>query len=641
MTFWDWLLVWVPLVFVAALAAYTQRFNKSVADFIAAGRCAGRYLLTTARGTAGSAVYTIGLFQITGKAGFTFAWWSLIPAPILLLVASTGFVFYRYRETRALTVAQFFEMRYSRAFRLFMGGLAFLAGILNYGIFPAVSARFFVYFLGLPTVVPLLGFHPPTWTLIALAYLSCTLFFVLTGGQISLLITDCVEGIFSQVGYLIIATVLVFIFSWHQVIAVLSAAPPGASMLNPFDTQKAKDYNVWFVLIGIFTTIYGTMAWQNSHGFNSAALTPHESRMSNVLATWRGFAGVLMRCVLVMSAITFVAHPAFAAASAPVHGALQAIPNDQIRDQMRVPVALSFLLPAGLKGLFCSLMLLGVISGDAIAMHSWGSIFIQDVVLPARKEPVSQKTHMRLLRLSITGVAAFAFCFSLLFSQTQDIFLWWTITGAVFVGGAGSVIIGGLYWKKGTTAAAWSSMLTGSILSLGAIALQQMDPGFPIHSQYLGLIVTLIAITVYIAVSLLTHREDFNMDRLLHRGKYSIQGEHLSPPEPYWKRFHPAKMLGLDAEYSFWDRVITVGLFGWTMFWFLFFIAGCVWNYIRPWPLAWWENYWLITGILLPFVIAFLTTVWFTWGGIHDIRLFFRKLRVEKRDVRDDGTVAH
>jgi solute:Na+ symporter, SSS family len=50
-----------------------------------------------------------------------------------------------------MTMAQYFEMRYSLRLRVFMGMLAFIAGVINYGIFPIVSARFFIYFLGLPT----------------------------------------------------------------------------------------------------------------------------------------------------------------------------------------------------------------------------------------------------------------------------------------------------------------------------------------------------------------------------------------------------------------------------------------------------------------------------------------------------------
>ena len=41
--------------------------------------------------------------------------------PIILFVAISGWVIYRFRETRALTLAQFFEVRYSKKFRLFMG----------------------------------------------------------------------------------------------------------------------------------------------------------------------------------------------------------------------------------------------------------------------------------------------------------------------------------------------------------------------------------------------------------------------------------------------------------------------------------------------------------------------------------------
>src|SRR6266550_4449603 len=163
----DWLLVAVPLGAILALALYTRRFVKSVADFLAGGRCAGRYLIANAFGESAAGVAnTMSKFEIIMVSGFTLTFWNSFSAPVLLLVAASGFVVYRYRETRALTLAQFFEMRYSRRFRLFMGMLAFLAGILNYGIFPAVSSRFFVYFLGLPQHVSLLGLHVPTFALI-------------------------------------------------------------------------------------------------------------------------------------------------------------------------------------------------------------------------------------------------------------------------------------------------------------------------------------------------------------------------------------------------------------------------------------------------------------------------------------------
>ena len=40
----DWVLVIVPLVIVFGFAVYTQRYVKSVADFLSGGRCAGRYV---------------------------------------------------------------------------------------------------------------------------------------------------------------------------------------------------------------------------------------------------------------------------------------------------------------------------------------------------------------------------------------------------------------------------------------------------------------------------------------------------------------------------------------------------------------------------------------------------------------------
>src|SRR5438477_5116851 len=170
----DWLFVAAPLTLILLIALWTRRYVKSVADFLAAGRCAGRYLLANARGEAESGLASsLAVFELVFVAGFVLNFWEKLQTPIVILVGISGFVIYRLRETRAMTLAQFFEMRYSRGFRLFMGFLAFLSGILNYGIFPAVSARFFIYFLDLPQHLQVGPVALSTFALIMAAYLSC------------------------------------------------------------------------------------------------------------------------------------------------------------------------------------------------------------------------------------------------------------------------------------------------------------------------------------------------------------------------------------------------------------------------------------------------------------------------------------
>jgi SSS family solute:Na+ symporter len=136
----DWLMVALSVVLVLGFGAYTRRLMKSVADFVAGGRLAGPYLLAVARGEmqAGAVVF-VAAFEVVTKSGFTLQWWGAISTPFVIVVAISGFVVYRFRETRALTLAQFFEMRYSRRFRLFAGGLAFFAGLANFGIIPATT----------------------------------------------------------------------------------------------------------------------------------------------------------------------------------------------------------------------------------------------------------------------------------------------------------------------------------------------------------------------------------------------------------------------------------------------------------------------------------------------------------------------
>ncbi len=641
----DWILFSLPLIIVFAAAVLTQRYMKSVADFMSGGRLAGRYLLTIAKGEMGAgAVVFVAVFEKIGQAGFTVNWWMWLQMPILLIIAISGFVIYRYRETRAMTLAQFFEIRYSKSFRVFAGGLGFLAGILNFGIIPAVGARFMVYILGLPREITVLSWTIPSYVPLMALFLCITLLITLTGGLITMMITDCLEGIFSQIFYLVIIGALLLIFSWDQIAVVLSSRPPGQSMINPFDSLGNKDFNLWFVLMTVFLSVYGTMAWQNASAYNSAALTPHESRMANVLSRWREMGKMAMITLLAVCAITFLQHPDFATQSAPVAGAVAQIAEPQIQKQMSLPIAVSYLLPIGIKGILCAILVMGIFGGDSTHLHSWGGIFIQDVLMPLRKKPFAPDQHIRLLRLSMIGVAVFAFLFGTFFQQTEYIIMWFQITTAVFVGGAGSVIVGGLYWKKGTTAGAWTAMIAGSLLSGGGILIRQIcGQEFPLNGTQIAFGSSLIAIILYIVVSLLSCRKAFNMDRMLHRGEYAITApEVIREPETVHRGSISliGKMIGFDGNFTRGDKWIAGTLFGWSVLWFCVVIFGSIWNVIAPWPNSVWLTYWHIVGIGLPILIAIVTGVWFTLGGIRDMRLLFVRLSGERINPLDDGTVV-
>jgi SSS family solute:Na+ symporter len=653
MTTVDWVLATVPILVVLGVAVYTKRFVRSVADFLAGGRCAGRYLIANAYGESAAGVAnTMSKFEIIMISGFTVTFWNSLSTPLLLLVAVSGFVVYRYRETRALTLAQFFEMRYSRRFRLFMGMLAFGAGILNYGIFPAVSSKFFVYFLGLPETA---WGSVPTFVLIMAAYLACVLGMLMVGGQITLMVTDCIEGLVSLLILLVVVVAVMVAVGWGPVVEVLGNQPPERSMIDPFDAWKVADFNVWYVVMALVLSIYGTMALQNTQGFNAAARTAHESRMAGILGKWRLDVRIMLLLGVTTAAVAFLNHPSFAAESREAGALLAGIGDEQVRKQMTITAALKYLLPVGIKGLFVSTMVMGLLAGDCSHIHSWGSIFVQDVVLPLRGgRPVGTREHLWWLRLAMVGVAVFAFVFSILFMQTHYIALWWQITNAIFISGAGAAIIGGLYWRRGTTGGAWFAVVVGAVLSLAGIGMKQYWGGitgrvgdgwglpevFPLNGIQVAFLSAGVASAGYVVVSFLTCREKFNLDRLLHRGAYTVVDPEqvaVAAVEHGWV----GRALGFNEHFTRGDKWVAGGLVGWSMMLGLLTLGVAAWNAAGwRWPVEWWARYWFVIGLVVPFVVGAVTFVWFTVAGLKDVKDFFAALRTLKRDASDNGQIG-
>ena len=684
----DWAIVIIVLAGMVYSVSFTKGLMRSVTDFLSAGRTAGRYLISVSQGAAGlGAISIVGFLEVGFITGFSFQWWGLSQGIILLALTTSGWVIYRFRQTRSLTLAQFFEKRYSRKFRIFAGIVAFVCGIINFGIFPAVGAQFFISYCGFPDSI----YGIPTFPLVMIFLISIALYFVYTGGQIAVIIADFFQGVFLIVVLFIITIFLYNKVEWDQVSDSLKNTPvklaaeevdklnneesfkilddeekgkkiaeikdkyENSSLINPFKTSRVEDFNLTYFLIGLIGMFYGTLSWQGHQAYNSSAKSAHEAKMAAVLGDIRWKPQGLFIFLVPVLTYVFMNHTDYTLVAESVNSSLDSLNSETLKSQMRAPIVLSEVLPVGLLGAFAALMLAAFISTHDTYLHSWASIFVQDVILPFRKKPFEKDDHIKALRYSIFGVAIFIFIFSLVFDQNQEIALYFAVTFAIFAGGVGAVIIGGLYWDRGTTEGAWAAMTIGATIAVtGTIVPQISDSWLSQESDLIwlkNLILKLKEINgikfyalsmgfssfSYVLVSLFTFKERVNMDKLLNRGKYSIKNETKIIDE----KVKPIlKIFGIGKEFTIEDKIIYLVSFVWNIFFTLVFVFGTIYNLYNDVSDDSWMMYWKYQ-VYINIVFSFIIIIWFTIGGFIDIKKMFISLDSDKRDHGDSGWVEN
>ena len=684
----DWAIVIIVLAGMIYSVSFTKGLMRSVTDFLSAGRTAGRYLISVSQGAAGlGAISIVSFLEVGYITGFSFQWWGLSQGIILLAITTSGWVIYRFRQTRSLTLAQFFEKRYSRNFRIFAGIVAFVCGIINFGIFPAVGAQFFISYCGFPD--SMLGI--PTFPLMMIFLISVALYFVYTGGQIAVIIADFFQGVFLIVVLFIITIFLYNKVEWDQVSDSLTNTPfklaaeevdklnnedsfkildneekeekikeikdkyENSSLINPFKTSRVEDFNLTYFLIGLIGMFYGTLSWQGHQAYNSSAKSAHEAKMAAVLGDIRWKPQGLFIFLVPVLTYVFMNHTDYTLVAESVNSSLDSLNSETLKSQMRAPIVLSEVLPVGLLGAFAALMLAAFISTHDTYLHSWASIFVQDVILPFRKKPFEKDDHIKALRYSIFGVAIFIFIFSLVFDQNQEIALYFAVTFAIFAGGVGAVIIGGLYWDRGTTEGAWAAMIVGATVAVTGTIVPQISDSWLSQENNLIWLKNLIfklkeingikfyALSMgfssfsYILVSLFTFKKRVNMDKLLNRGKYSIKKETKIIDE----KVKPIlKIFGIGKEFTIEDKIIYLVSFVWNIFFTLVFVFGTFYNLYNDVSDESWMLYWKYQ-IYINIVFSFIIIIWFTIGGFFDIKKMFISLDSDKRDHGDSGWVEN
>ena len=284
-----------------------------------------------------------------------------------------------------------------------------------------------------------------------------------------------------------------------------------------------------------------------------------------------------------------------------------------------------------------------------------------------------------MIRIVTISIGVFFLCGSYFMRQLDYIHMFTSLVTSMFTSGAGAVMIFGLYSRFGTTAGAWTSLVTSTVMSCSYVVIQRnwanivypfiakagmvelcdkilralsrpFNPWIkwtmnevkcPVNSVEFAFFLSLFTAALYIIVSKCTCKEPFNLERMLHRGKYGLNEKRNL--ERKWTPKHIFKnIIGITPEYSKGDRLIAYGIFAHSFVYsFCFcFLGTVIWNTFFRWPIQWWSRYFVITHFVVPGLIACVSTVWFGLGGIFGLKQLFHDLAARKdTNHLDDGRV--
>ena len=747
MAWYDWLIVVIPTVFVLGVGVYCRRYAKDVTGFISSGRVCGRYVILVGDvAEALSVLQVLAFIEVHYKTGFAANFWTALLTPISIIMGLFGYCYYRMRETKAQSLGEFLEIRYSRKLRVFAAALRSISEIFANMILPALAGRFFIYFLGLPQTLHIFGFEVSTFQLVMLISLFLVVFIIWCGGSVAVNVTDTVQGFLCYPLLVFFVCFLLYKFSWSEdIMPVLQHKAEGESFLNPFDVEKLRDFNLFSILLlPFFSRFLNRMNWFGGGSSSTAARSAHEQKMAGLLGTWRGSLGNIFYVLVGLAVIVLLNHHKFADDAHKIRVELsdkianEIIENPKMRTdvmtalrnlppapdvigktekfsnkknpdtrylevghqimikenaaaghtmfqkfrtlyyQLMGPVALRSFLPTGIIGLFCALMVMLMVSTDDSRMFSSAVTISQDVILPFIKKPLTPQQHISMIRWVTLSVGVIFFIGSNFMSQLDYITLFISIMTTMWTGGAGPVMVLGLYTRFGNTWGAWASILNGTFAGLLGIFIQRNWPDHvypflermgwvddtaniltmlsapfnpyivwemnpvkcPVNSYEWVFITMLVSLFLYCVVSKLTSKELFNLERMLHRGAYA-QGEQKTITSPWtWKNFYN-KMIGITPEYTAGDKCIAWGYFFYSFIYrfTLSFVAVVIWNLISPWPFEYWGWYFCIVFLIVPGLMTVLTMFWFFIGGLIDLKRMFRDLDARVINPLDNGLV--
>lgn len=494
----DWAILAAFFVFFLGLAVYINGKCRSVADYLVSGRKV-RMWLGIGAGIAGE----VGLVSVVSQAeqgflrGYSFTLLMIIWTAVMLpLFGIFGFGIERFRATRAMSVPQYIEMRYSRKLRILTGFFNSLAGVLQMCIFPIVGAMFLRVLTGAPATVGVFGAELQTTWLIMAVLLCCNVIFIYFGGYITLTVTNflmmiLIMGVITWLMlYLVAGTGL-------QTMWTSLEDTRGLAGFYPFTGEEGSYGYVWFgwlMLMAILMQFSYGPYLQKYASMDKPKTVSRAYLLGTIFGNGRTF--LIMGLGVVSLAAMGTSIPAGVEAS------------ESAWPSMATAYYLAIHTPATLMGLLLACLLFADISTTNQYLLSWSTSIVNDTIVPFRSRPFSQPAHIRAVRVTVICLCILFFFVGMSYRPTMPIweYLWLC---ANIIGGTGIAVLFGMYWSRATTAGAYAAVLTNLILPVADLVARWIwagrtpDAPYPLRPEQTGFFTYVLGIVLLVGISLI------------------------------------------------------------------------------------------------------------------------------------------
>jgi SSS family solute:Na+ symporter len=175
-----------------------------------------------------------------------------------------------------------------------------------------------------------------------------------------------------------------------------------------------------------------------------------------------------------------------------------------------MPVFLSHILPAGVRGLVAAAALAAMMSTFDSYLLCWSSIFVNDIVAPTRPQ-LDDRAKIKLTRIAIVACGVFVLLWGYLYDPPETIFRFMAITGTMYSASVLLTTAMGIYWKKANTAGTLASLVVAGTLPLFAIFIKDAS-SLPSYLQWLAsdkevaIATYILSLLAVVGISLLTQK---------------------------------------------------------------------------------------------------------------------------------------